>query len=36
MFYDDMVLPTGNLREPRSGYKRADIIVVTKCPADII
>ena len=31
--YDkDIVLPTGNLREPRSGAKRADIIVVTKCP----
>jgi len=34
-FYSDYVLPTGNLREPRSGAKRADIIVVTKCPADI-
>lgn len=32
MFYDDLVLPAGNLRESRSGYKRADIIVVTKCP----
>jgi len=29
------VLPTGNLREPRSGAKRADIIVVTKCNTDI-
>ncbi|MBW4888849.1 tetraacyldisaccharide 4'-kinase [Mucilaginibacter sp. HMF5004] len=26
------LLPAGNLREPFSGYKRADIIVVTKCP----
>ncbi|MEM9680962.1 MAG: tetraacyldisaccharide 4'-kinase [Bacteroidota bacterium] len=32
LFYKDFVLPTGNLREPRSGYKRADIIVVTKGP----
>ena len=24
--------PTGNLREPRLGKERADIIVVTKCP----
>ena len=32
LYSDDMVLPTGNLREPRSGAKRADVIVVTKCP----
>ena len=31
-FYTDRVIPFGNLREPRKGYKRADIIVVTKCP----
>ncbi|GAA4886221.1 tetraacyldisaccharide 4'-kinase [Flaviramulus aquimarinus] len=31
-YFKDMVLPTGNLREPRSGIKRADIIIVTKCP----
>lgn len=31
-FYKDIVLPTGNLREPRAGGKRADVIVVTKCP----
>ncbi|WP_138433318.1 tetraacyldisaccharide 4'-kinase [Winogradskyella algicola] len=35
LYSNDIVLPTGNLREPRSGAKRADIIVVTKCPADI-
>lgn len=35
LYYNDIVLPTGNLREPRSGAKRADIIVVTKCPKDI-
>ena len=29
------MLPTGNLRESRSGAKRADIIVVTKCPANL-
>jgi len=34
-FYKDIVLPTGNLREPKSGSKRADIIVVTKCPTDL-
>ncbi len=31
-FYNDYVLPTGNLREPRIGAKRADAIVITKCP----
>ena len=35
LYYKDMVLPTGNLREPRSGAKRADLIVVTKCSKDI-
>jgi len=34
-YFEDYVLPTGNLREPRHGAKRADIIVVTKCPDDI-
>jgi len=31
-YYEDQVLPFGNLREHRSGSRRADIIVVTKCP----
>lgn len=31
-YFSDYVLPTGNLREPKSGAKRANIIVVTKCP----
>ncbi|OJV44907.1 MAG: tetraacyldisaccharide 4'-kinase [Bacteroidales bacterium 36-12] len=31
----DSVLPGGNLRESARGSKRADIIVVTKCPLDI-
>src|SRR6056300_421788 len=34
-YFKDLVLPTGNLREPRAGAKRADIIVVTKCPESI-
>ncbi|MFV8342212.1 tetraacyldisaccharide 4'-kinase [Flavobacterium sp. XS2P39] len=33
LFSDDFMLPTGNLRESRSGAKRANIIIVTKCPA---
>lgn len=28
----DYLLPAGNLREPRIGAKRADVIVITKCP----
>lgn len=32
LYINDMVLPAGNLREFKSGAKRADIIVVTKCP----
>lgn len=31
-FTKDYVLPMGNLRELRSGYWRADIIIVTGCP----
>ena len=32
LYVDDAMLPTGNLRENVSGAKRADVIVVTKCP----
>ncbi len=32
LFYQDNLLPTGYLREPKSGMKRADIIVVSKTP----
>ena len=35
LYCNDMVLPTGNLREPKSGAKRADIIMVTKCPTSL-
>ena len=34
-FFIDFVVPYGNLREFRSGYKRSDIILVTKCPNKI-
>jgi len=33
LFTKDFLLPAGNLREGRNGYKRADLIIVTKCPA---
>ncbi|TVZ52098.1 tetraacyldisaccharide 4'-kinase [Dokdonia sp. Hel_I_53] len=32
LYCDDYLLPAGNLREPKSGAKRAQVIVVTKCP----
>jgi len=35
LFCDDYILPFGNLREPSSGKKRADMIIVTKCPNDL-
>ena len=35
LYCDDYVLPTGNLREPKSGAKRAQLIVVTKCPENL-
>ncbi|MDF2158346.1 tetraacyldisaccharide 4'-kinase [Algoriphagus sp. CAU 1675] len=31
-FFKDFLLPAGRLRESRNGAKRADILVVTKCP----
>lgn len=34
-FYSDTILPIGNLREFRSGKKRADIIIISKCPANL-
>lgn len=35
LFCDDLMLPTGNLRESRSGAQRANIIIVTKCPFNL-
>jgi tetraacyldisaccharide 4'-kinase len=35
LFCDDFILPMGNLRESRSGVKRADMYIVTKCPNDL-
>lgn len=34
-FYKDFILPYGRLREGRAAYQRADIIVVSKCPANL-
>jgi tetraacyldisaccharide 4'-kinase len=35
LFTRDFFLPTGDLRDQRSSYIRADIIVVTKCPQEL-
>jgi tetraacyldisaccharide 4'-kinase len=34
-YFKDFVLPAGRLREFRSGIKRANLVVVTKCPEHI-
>ena len=34
-FYNDCIIPVGNLREPKSGIKRANIIIITKCPLEL-
>lgn len=35
LYADDFMLPTGNLRESRNGAKRANAIIVTKCPPNL-
>jgi tetraacyldisaccharide 4'-kinase len=35
LFFKDYLLPFGRLRESRKGAKRADIIIITKCPDNI-
>ena len=32
LYLDDYIVPAGRLREPTSGARRADVIIVTKCP----
>jgi len=34
-FFNDFILPIGNLREPRIGAKRADLVLFTKCPSEL-
>ncbi|MET0637617.1 MAG: tetraacyldisaccharide 4'-kinase [Chitinophagaceae bacterium] len=36
LFTRDFYLPTGDLRDLRSSYKRAQVIVVTKCPSNLL
>lgn len=35
LYYHDFMMPTGNLRELWWGKKRANIIIVTKCPENL-
>ncbi len=35
LYVNDLILPAGNLRESKRGAKRADVVVVTKCPKNI-
>lgn len=35
LYVNDLLLPAGNLRESGRGAERADLIVVTKCPAQL-
>lgn len=35
LYCNDFMLPTGNLRESRSGAQRANIVIVTKCPQNL-
>ena len=35
-FYEDKMMPAGSLREPPGSYRRADIIIVTRTPHDIL
>jgi len=35
LFCTDLLLPTGTLRESSNGAKRADVIIITKCPKDL-
>ena len=35
LFMDDFLLPMGGLRESREGAKRADVILVSKCPENL-
>ena len=35
LYTNDLLLPAGDLREPRRGAKRAQIIIVSKCPDNL-
>lgn len=35
LYFNDFLLPRGNLRESKKGYLRADSIIITKCPQNL-
>lgn len=35
LIYNDLLVPIGRLREPISSLKRTEILIVTKCPANL-
>lgn len=35
LYCNDLMLPTGNLRESKSGASRANVIIITKCPQNL-
>ena len=35
LYSEDQVLPSGNLRESKTGARRANVILVSKCPNDL-
>jgi tetraacyldisaccharide 4'-kinase len=35
LYVNDWILPAGNLRETTHGAKRADVIIITKCPENL-
>ena len=35
LYLKDLLLPAGDLREARSGAKRANVVIVTKCPENL-
>jgi len=35
-FYEDFLLPMGRIRENRKGARRADVVLVSKCPSSLI
>ena len=34
-YFEDQLLPIGELRESKKGSKRADLVIVTKCPEEL-
>ncbi|MFN5416366.1 MAG: tetraacyldisaccharide 4'-kinase [Flavobacteriia bacterium] len=35
LFYKDFIFPIGNLRESKTGLKRSDLVLISKCPENL-